>query len=443
MHYDDEALFEYVEGSSPIAGDIDAHIASCERCSSEVAAHREMIASLGDPVVWADDESDGSLPPGIVSFAAQSRAEEEAAPAVCDAILTGPSSWWAQRFRSVDGAHTAGVVRELLERWRSMVESNPANALQVTALALEIANALDLTAYPCDYVIKLRAQACRDHAFVLSFLGRNPEALEFAGRSARLFEQVPLPEYDLARVDAVKAAILRLMDRADEAVALIRRAADTFLRFGDAARHVNARITEGAILYQRREIREAQAVWSALEHDEALGSVESVRLAHNIALCCTELGEPEKAIEYEQRCIAEFGMLGMETERTRSRWVLGRALAACNRSDDAIAMLRDARSEFEQLDMVGDAGLVALEIAEMLLVRGESAEVPAICRDLVAQFTRAGMASRAITALSFLREAVAIGQGTPSLVRHVHDFLRELPAEQPRMFAPPPLGPGA
>jgi hypothetical protein len=50
------------------------------------------------------------------------------------------------------------------------------------------------------------------------------------------------------------------------------------------------------------------------------------------------------------------------------------------------------------------------------------------------------MTSRAITALSFLREAVALGQANPSLVRHVHDFLRELPAERPRLYAPPPPG---
>ena len=54
--------------------------------------------------------------------------------------------------------------------------------------------------------------------------------------------------------------------------------------------------------------------------------------------------------------------------------------------------------------------------------------------------TRAGMASRAMTALSFLREAVAMGQATPSLVQHVSAFLRKLPAEQPRLFAPPPAG---
>jgi hypothetical protein len=92
--------------------------------------------------------------------------------------------------------------------------------------------------------------------------------------------------------------------------------------------------------------------------------------------------------------------------------------------------------------MLVDSALAVLDLAEQLLVIGEPAEVPAICRDLVTQFTRAGMPSRAITALAFLREAVAIGQATPSLIQHVHAFLRELPAEQPRLFAPAPPGRG-
>jgi hypothetical protein len=87
--------------------------------------------------------------------------------------------------------------------------------------------------------------------------------------------------------------------------------------------------------------------------------------------------------------------------------------------------------------MLADAALVALERAEVLLVMGRPEEVPHICRALLDQFTRIGMTSRAITALSFLREAVAMGAVTPSLVRHVHDFLRDLPKHPTRAFAPP------
>ncbi|HYH09845.1 MAG TPA: tetratricopeptide repeat protein [Thermoanaerobaculia bacterium] len=443
-HYDDEALFEYVEGMSPVAADIESHVSACGRCSTEVGEQREMIAGLGQKDVWES----GPVPAprkfvlNVAAFAERARQEDERATVLCDEILTGPSAWWRQRLRTSDGVQTAGMVKQLLERWRPMVQSSPPNALQVTALAIELANAIDIAEYPCDYVVKLRAQAFRDHAWVLSFMGRHPEALDFVDHAKRLFEQVPLPEYDLARVATVKALILHAVDRKTEAVELAREAAATFLRFGDRTRYLNAKIAEGISLYENGAVSHALEVWTSIDGDPALDEANAVQIRHNLAICYADLGQPDRALEHVQSCIAHFEFLGMDVARTRSRWLMGRALVACGRQQDAIPVLRAAWQEFQHFEMTGDAGLVALELAEALLLRGEADEVPAICREVITQFTRAGMASRALTALSFLREAVAIGQASPDLVRHVHAFLRKLPAEQPRLFAPPPRGAG-
>ncbi|HEY0372810.1 MAG TPA: tetratricopeptide repeat protein [Thermoanaerobaculia bacterium] len=440
-HYDEESLFEYVEGTSPIASEIDSHVSECRECAAEVGEHRELIATLSDKDVW---ESPAPAPrhavANVVAFAERIHREDADAIVICDDVLTGPVAWWPQRLRKTNGANTAGVVKQLLERMFRTVETSPVNGLQMTTLAIGIANALDVSEYPCDYVVRLRAQALREHAQVLSLMGRYLEAVDFVDRARRLFLQTPLPEYDLARVAIVKAAILQHIDRIDEAAALAREAGDTFLRFGDRARHVNARITEGSVLFNAHSVDRALAIWQSVEHDAGLNETSTVRVAHNIALCLVDLGRPVEAIDYLVRCVADFEMLGMQTERTRSRWILTHALVVAGKQNEAIPALRQTWREFEQLDLVADAGLVALELADVLLSTGHPEEVPAICRDVISQFTRSGMASRAITALSFLREAVALGQASTSLVRHVHAFLRELPAEQPRLFAPPPSG---
>jgi tetratricopeptide (TPR) repeat protein len=205
---------------------------------------------------------------------------------------------------------------------------------------------------------------------------------------------------------------------------------------------VNARITEGSVVYQSGQIERALEIWQSVEHDPSMDDASAVRVAHNIALCFSDLQKPAEAVPYVQRCVAEFELLGMDTERTRSRWMLAHALVALGKTEEAIPSLRQAWREFERLEMTGDSALVALELAESLLALGQAEEVPSICREVIAQFSRTGVASRAMTALSFLREAVAIGQASPSLIRHVHAFLRELPAEQPRLFAPPPAGLG-
>jgi len=442
-HFDDEALFEFVEGTSPIAGEIAVHLEGCPECAQEVGSHREIVGLLQKEEAWLQDPpAPRRFVTDVAGFAEQARLEEAQAARLCDEILTGPASWWPTRLRKSAGASTAGMVKTLLDRMRTTLESSPANALQITALAMEVANELDVAAYPCDYVIKLRAQACRDHAYVLVYVGRTLEALEVSNRARRLFDQVPLPEYDLARLDVVHATILENMERKEDALASVRRAGETFLRFGDRSRFLGARIHEGAMLFNAKRTLEALEVWQSIDGDPALDDIAHVRLIHNIALCHIGLGQPELAAPCLQRCAAEFEVLGMETERTRSRWYLAHALIAVGRRREAIPTLRQVWNEFERLELLVDGALAALDLAEQLLEVGETADVPAICRELVARFTRAAMPSRAITALAFLREAVAIGQATPSLIQHVHAFLRELPSEQPRLFAPAPAGHG-
>ena len=439
MHFDDDALFRYAEGTSANTEEIETHVSGCEQCSTRVGGHRAVVDALRTADVWEEEApAPRQFVLDVVAFANRAKQEEERARVLCDEILSGPSSWWPQRLRKAEGAVSAGMVKELLERMRQMLESSPAAALQVTALAIDVSHSLDIAEYACDYVIKLRAQSFRDHAYVLSYMGRYPEASDFADRSKRLFEQVPLPEYDLARLALVRASILRATDRVAEAIRLAREAGETFQRYGDASRYANARITEGAMIYESGAIEQALALWKSIENEPAIDTFGRISLIHNIGLCHRQLGQFDLAALYLKRSAEELALLGKDTEATRSRWNLAQTLVAAGRPQDAVPVLRQAWREFEKYDMVADAALAALQLAEAMLLTGDPSEVAAICRDLIARFTAAGMTSRAITALSFLREAVAIGQATPSLVRHVHDFLRELPAERPRLYAPSP-----
>jgi tetratricopeptide (TPR) repeat protein len=443
-HYDDETLFQYVEGTSPIASEIELHMSSCDTCAEEIGGHREIADVLREAETWVETApAPRRFVIDVVAFAERARREEVEAAKICDSVLTGPAAWWPQRLRQAEHARTGGMVKELIERARVIMDTSPANGLAATALAIDVANELDINEYPCDYVLKLRAQAYREHAFLLSFVGRFPEALEMSNRAERLFLQVPLPEYDLARLSLVRASILQSLDRRQEAIQLAHDAAETFARFGDRSRYLNARVTEAGMMFLSGQVREALALWTSIQNDPELESETRVRILHNVANCHVELQQPGKAIGALQSVIPEFELLGMETERTRSRWLLGQALHGAGKTREALPIFRQTWREFDDLDMVTDAALAALDLSEALLILGEVHEVPTICREIVARFNRAGMTSRAMTALSFLREAIALGEATPSLIRHVHSFLRKLPDERPRLHPPsPPAGAG-
>jgi len=103
---------------------------------------------------------------------------------------------------------------------------------------------------------------------------------------------------------------------------------------------------------------------------------------------------------------------------------------------EALPMLRGVWRRFMELEMAHDAALAGLKLAEVLLMLDEPGEVPAICRALLDHFARNRTKSAAITALSYLREAVAAGKAKPNLVRDIYDFIRDLPKEPVRAFSP-------
>ena len=438
MHYNDEDLFFWVEGDSPIAEAIGAHLAACTQCATSAKELRSVLDALSDPRIW---EREPPLPPAppellrtIDAFMERMAEEQEAAPPLCDEILTGPSAWWPQRLRTTRGAKTAAVVQELRTRVRRCVEMSPRDAEVMSTMAVALAEELQGTDYPAVYLPLVMGQALRDHAYVLSFQGRHAEAMAVIERAEGVLSDGAGAIYESARLKLVKSSVLSNTGAAEEAIALAREAAETFLRFGDRARYVNARITEGAVVYTAGAVQDALEIWRSVEDDPGLDDVGTIRMAHNIGLCLADLGQLDVAIGYLYRCVVQFELRGMTTERTRSRGVLGRSLLLQRKLREAIPILRQTAREFTDLGLPWDAGLVSLELAEALLVSDQPAEVPEICRTAIADFTRLGGTQHATAALGYLREAMRLGQHAPKLVRDARASLWRL-AAQPQLFA--------
>lgn len=381
-------------------------------------ADERLLRVLRDPLLWD--------PPELVSreevetiFAAVEK-EDADADALCRRLLTGSALQWADRVRDTPGTRTVGMVRQLLKRMPAMVERRPADALQLTSLAIAIAEAINPQSYWPDHVLLARGQALRDHAYVLSFLGRYADSLKVAEQAERTFAQVPDADVDVARLALVKASALRMQNRGEEAIALARQAAQTFLDYEDRSRYVNARITEAAMLYYSGAVERALEVWTSVKDDPGLDALGELRITHNIAACLSDLGRHAEAVDSFARCVSEFALLDLPTERTRSRWYLGNALVGTARPRQGIAALRLAWDEFNDLGLPVDAALAALDLADALVANQQPGQVPMICREVIAQLTEAGLAMQAIPALSLLREAAAMGRVSRGLIRDTH-----------------------
>jgi tetratricopeptide (TPR) repeat protein len=390
-----------------------------------------LLRVLRDPLLWAEPPAFRSLD-GIDSILEMIDAEDAEAAALCGTLLSGPSARWPERFRTTPGTRTAAMVRQLLERMSALIECRPADALQATSIAMEIADVLQSRHEWPDESIIVRAQALRDHAYVLSFLGRYTDALQYVAEAERTFAQVPGEDVDLARLALVKASALRMQNRSEEAIVLTRQAAATFLEFEDRPRYVNARIAEAAMLYDAGAVQRAMELWGGLKGDPGLDEIGELRIAHNIAVCLCDFGRQAEAVPLLERCVSAFAIAGLSTERTRSRWYLGNALVGTARRSEGMAALRLAWREFTELRLLVDGALAALDLAEALVVYAEPEQdqVPMICHDVIRHLTDAGLAMQAIPALTLLREEAALGRASRDLIRDTHATVKRVGRER-------------
>jgi tetratricopeptide (TPR) repeat protein len=420
-----------------------AHFVSCHKCRENFNAYARLHGVLADRYFWYHPP-----PPSpqqrrflerLGTALRQISDEHVAAKLIVDKLTGVPAGWRAQLATHERLLGTCGMVDALIERAEATFASDSAGALTAAMLAVEAADSIPVNAYAFDFVIATRARAALEHAFMLGYRGDFPKALTALDRAESLFRQLPLMNHQLARTDFVRAFVYRSIDRIPEAITLTQNAIETFARYNDTSRVIGARTLLSAMLIQQGRPADALPVCEALQREPQIAGTQTLAMTlHNLGICHRELGNLDRADELFAQAIEEYGKHHATTEVVRTQWCRASTLSARGRTDEAILLLRQTWVAFSRMGMEIDAALVALELAETLLATGQAADVPALCRQLLDHFTRNNMYSRAVTALSFLREALAMNQATTELVRGVRNFIAKLQTNPNLTYVPPP-----
>lgn len=362
------------------------------------------------------------------TLAQRLRAEKEAAASIVAEVLAGPAEWWRARAERTEGVTTYGCVELLLDRSIALLDRAPADGVEAAAVAADVAERLPADAYPAELLTAARTNAWREYAYSLFYIGRLSDASAALDAAEQACRQLPAPELGLARIALIRASLYRAADRVDEAIALTVQACGVFEELVERTRYYKARVTEANMRYARGEVAAALAIWLSVEDAPGLAEDGTLGMVlHNIGYAYRDVGNRAMARRYLDRASAQYEARGMTVEKIRTRWAQGGMLVMGGEVREGVPILREAWRAFEGMGMELEAALVGLEIAEALLAAEEPEEVPEICRAILDRFVAEGMTSRAITALSFLREAVAAEKASPELVRNIHSFLRALP----------------
>ncbi|HKS22526.1 MAG TPA: hypothetical protein VJZ76_07000 [Thermoanaerobaculia bacterium] len=442
-HYDEGTLADYLESPEAFAerGALERHLAVCRRCRAVLDELRELEAALQSGELWDIAESvdaQRDAPESISSLAVALTREEEQAAQRLARIVESPIMFRRANVVARAELQNAGAIRFLCTQSRNLREKQPMHALTLADAAVALCERLAPERYPATLVAELRGGAWLERANALRYLSRFAEGLDALDIAEQAYARTPVATFSLALVQYLRAVIFFETERLDDATRLARRAARIFRQFGEDDRYLHAKIVEGGVLFHRHRFAEALELFASLVGPaKELGDAATIaRLYGNMANCHLGMERRSDACGYFAQALSLYEALGLETEKIRTRWSLGRLCVSAGKVAEGIDGLRETKREFEAIGLTNEAAQVTLDIVGALLARGETSEVSQLCAGLVESFVAAGMTGNALTALAYLREAVADGRADSRLIEQVRAYIAGGPETAERPFEP-------
>ncbi len=363
----------------------------------------------------------------------------EAAEVVEKLLKETPREDWPALAERGD-LQTCGVLERLGNSVAATLDRDPCRALAIAELAASLTEGIAPTAYPRVVVAQLRAHAWKDVGQALAYLGNYQEALSAFDRAESNISDFGALGHDRAIVRFTRASTLQELDRHEESMALLAECKEVFREHADERRLMLCGIAEGVLLHRLRRYREAREAYLLLlaETRDSIDR-ESLACLHNvIGFCSVDLGDYAAAEVHLSRAIELFDDLGQPLRVARAELGRGRMFVRKGEVDRGIAHLRVIRARFRRQGMTEEAGICALDMVEALLLRGSVADAEALARQVIDNFTTAGLDARAITALGYLQEAIAARRASTSMVSDVREYIVSLRRSAKREFATSP-----
>lgn len=324
------------------------------------------------------------------------------------------------------------ALEQMSEEMRKRIERKPVEALAIANLAASIAESLPASSYPPLVMAQIRSTALRDRANALRYLGRLDEAYDSIETAEARLGEFPGAVHDRAIIWLVKAMIQSQMDLFAEAEQMITAASVVFADVNDLPRFFQAGLVFGNLLARQKRYEDAQRTFDdLLKVATSTGDNETqARLYNNLGHCAIYLDDYARANIHFSESIARFTDLGLHAEVPRTN--LGAALVLIGKGqvDSGLLRLEEARRSFIELRMLGEAGLCALRIIEVLIDRGDTREARVLTGTVIDEFEAAGLDARAVQAVAGLQSSIDADGATGETVRTVHEFVQELAGDQ-------------
>ena len=391
------------------------HLAECSACRQRYAANVVPF----DPAARRNRERE------FTSVAAKlERERDESSDVVARYLRDTPTDEWSRLAEMPDLRNNA-ALEQMSEEVRRRLDRQSTEALAIANVATSISETLPPGAYPSIVLAQLRSTAWRDRANALRYAARYDEALQSIERAESIVQQFVTLPYDHAVVQLVKGMILAQIGRLDEAYVVLSECRNIFREHHDTRRFQQAALAEANALYEATKYTEARRVYEDLLR-EPLDVEYQARIHNNLGYCATQLGDFVQANIHFSEAIAKFTDLGFTDEIPRTERGAGLVFIARGQIATGLGHLENARRAFRINGMVEEAALCALNIAAVLVERGDDSDARSIIQTIADELAAAGLDKNAIAAVVRLRDAIDMDDATVETVRTVHALIEVL-----------------
>ncbi|HEX7181377.1 MAG TPA: hypothetical protein VF756_06010 [Thermoanaerobaculia bacterium] len=405
---------------------VEAHLRSgCALCQGRVD---DLLLSMVGPEPGSEAAMDTAWARIVTMLErrmSELRREREDAPGLLAELLNRPAAERSALIHSGGPLRTFAVCELLIEKGFEEGFRDPAQALELAALAVEAAGCLDPASYGRSVVQDLRARAWAylgNARRIASDLPGADQALSFAESLLQEGSADPLEE---ARLLDLRASLLSDQGWFEQAAELLDSVIAIYEDLRDPQRQGRALIGQGLFLsyagLSEQAVERLAEGLSRIDWDEEPRLVLMAR--HNLAWCLNDSGRPEEASHLLDRFRHTYGTFPDPWTGLRLAWLEGRIAARLGRDEDAERAFREVRGRFLEKDLCYDASMVTLDLAGLYLRQGRNAEVRQVAAEMLPTFLSQDVHRQAVAALTAFQQAVEMDQATPLLIQEVAAYL--------------------
>ena len=309
----------------------------------------------------------------------------------------------------------------LLDRSRETGFTDPTTAVELAELAVVISDHLNTEHYGEGLVEDTRARAWAHFGNAL----RISSDLRQAEEALRTAEEHHLrggeDAYTGAEILSFKASLRNAQGRFEEASTLIDHSIEVYREARDRHREGKALILKGTSLsYAGRNAHAIRLVRRGLAKIDIFEEPRLLVFArHNLIGYLNELGRHEEALRSLAETRGLYLQLGERSSLVRLRWLEGKILRNLERTEEAEAAFRDVRDELIGLSLGLEAAMVSLELAMILLERGDTGELKRLAAEMIPVFESRDDHQKALAAFVLFQKAAEAEQVTLGLLQEM------------------------